>query len=474
MIIYFKLLPKSKMVNSERGRVRSFAASKTDLERIILRSNARHDSLVNLRTLHQQQINNSVNQSREQKKELARKHILAEKGILGPCIFRSLFVFDVGSSFMTDSLHNIYSGAFKRMLKLWFDPKYSFEPWSIKCHMNSLSAQFAQLRLPSTTTRLPRHLNEFKTFKANEMRILLLFGFAIFAKVLRPTYYNHLLQLVALMHVVESRTILKMHLSMIQQLSLSFVAEFRDLYTSRHCVQVVHSVFHVSSTVEDFGPLPNFTTFNFESILGKITRATKSTRHHSAEIISGVHLYQGALTHLNKSSINNCLAQFLSSHLGYAGQSFHRDVQVMHETGKQYTLPSILFPSSTIRYFDVIYVRTFRITTTQYAAKKKADDSNIIFRLNNIHTFGNVCSIFSVQNRPPLLLVKYLSKTEPLFCKIISTNADFYLQSVRYGVDSTSRTCVIEAADFIEKCASFRSSDSTCYYFRFPTLTHSS
>ena len=33
-------------------------------------------------------------------------------GILGPCVLRSCSMFDVGRSFMADSLHNVYTGAF--------------------------------------------------------------------------------------------------------------------------------------------------------------------------------------------------------------------------------------------------------------------------------------------------------------------------------------------------------------------------
>jgi hypothetical protein len=35
-----------------------------------------------------------------------------EHGIVGPCVLRQLTYFDVGFSFVSDSLHNIYHGAF--------------------------------------------------------------------------------------------------------------------------------------------------------------------------------------------------------------------------------------------------------------------------------------------------------------------------------------------------------------------------
>lgn len=38
------------------------------------------------------------------------------KGYLGPCALRPLKYFDVGKSFLTDSLHNLYGGAMVSIL----------------------------------------------------------------------------------------------------------------------------------------------------------------------------------------------------------------------------------------------------------------------------------------------------------------------------------------------------------------------
>ncbi len=156
----------------------------------------------------------------------------------------------------------------KRMLRLWFAQDYSTEDWSIKNRINELSTLLLQLRLPSTTSRPPRRLVEFEKFKGSELRTLLLFGYIIFYKTLKQAYYSHLLQLVVFMHMAESREILSNHFSIMVQLSNSFVLDFAKLYSPRHCVQTVHSVVHIPATVMDYGPLTNFTTFNFEDILG--------------------------------------------------------------------------------------------------------------------------------------------------------------------------------------------------------------
>lgn len=155
------------------------------------------------------------------------------------------------------------------MLSLWLSLDYRSGPWSIRDNINELAELFHRVRLPSSTTRLPRALTEFPNYKANELRVLLLFGHVIFLNILPKKYYNHLLQLVCLLHLAESRCISSFKIKIIKKLSEEFVVSFSDLYTKRHCVQVVHSVTHIAATVQDFGPLTSYTTFHFEDQLGK-------------------------------------------------------------------------------------------------------------------------------------------------------------------------------------------------------------
>lgn len=99
------------MVKTENhGHVRSFAMTHDDFERIHLRSNKRFDTLIDLKLSHEQ-IRETVTETRK-RKYLLVQHQNEEKGISGQCILRELSYFDVGSSFMADSLHNVYIGAF--------------------------------------------------------------------------------------------------------------------------------------------------------------------------------------------------------------------------------------------------------------------------------------------------------------------------------------------------------------------------
>jgi hypothetical protein len=49
----------------------------------------------------------------------------------------------------------------------------------------------------------------------------------------------------------------------------SFVDDFP--YNERYIVQNIHCIKHFATTTKDFGPLSNYSTFNYESVIGKNT-----------------------------------------------------------------------------------------------------------------------------------------------------------------------------------------------------------
>ena len=116
---------------------------------------------------------------------------------------------------------------------------------------------------------MPRSIIKHNLFKGSECRSLLLFGFAAFKSSLPTKYYNHFLLLVVATHLVESRSIDQQQVQLIQVLYERFLRLFPALYTERHNVQSVHSIQHFSASVSDCASSSNYSTFNFESFLGK-------------------------------------------------------------------------------------------------------------------------------------------------------------------------------------------------------------
>ena len=91
------------------GHVRSFSITPNDLPEISIRSNERYDVLIDVFQL-QKQLKDLWPKAKKSRKLPVDKD--NEKGVVGVCILRELSYFDVGRSFMADSLHNVYIGAF--------------------------------------------------------------------------------------------------------------------------------------------------------------------------------------------------------------------------------------------------------------------------------------------------------------------------------------------------------------------------
>ena len=85
------------------------------------RTNERHDFL--LQQLRTNEIELARLPSNRGRNALLKKQRKTEKGVKGSCILRSLSKFDVGRSFLVDSLQNMYLGLFVSMTA-FFSPRY--------------------------------------------------------------------------------------------------------------------------------------------------------------------------------------------------------------------------------------------------------------------------------------------------------------------------------------------------------------
>ncbi|CAF3792263.1 unnamed protein product [Rotaria sp. Silwood1] len=172
----------------------------------------------------------------------------------------------------------------KRLLRLWFNKKYRKQPWSICSKLNVVDRYLSSINYPSTTVRIPRSLSKYEQYKANELRSILLFGFPALCFVLPLRYARHFLLLVVGMHIAESRCIHRTQLEDIRVLFHRFLKLFPILYTPRFNSQSVHSLHHIAASVTEYSSLSNYSTFNFESVLGLITSTVHSTRRPACEI----------------------------------------------------------------------------------------------------------------------------------------------------------------------------------------------
>ncbi|CAF3279430.1 unnamed protein product [Rotaria sp. Silwood2] len=251
-----------KSVPAGKGHIRCFPLD--PINPPDLRSNHTYDAAMKVLEKNKKQ--------RTRRNSLTGANNDEAKGHVGPCALRRLRFFDMGQSFLTDSLHNLYSGTFLKLLKIWLelpsDRKNTTISMSIFNQRKEVEIAFNAILFPTSTYRVPRYLQYYHQYKGNELRLCLLMGYNCFQLALNNNQYKHLQALAFSLHLAEARNIDEEMIKKIDALLKYFNQEFEHLYTKRHIVSVVHSVAHVASSVREYGPIMNYSTFNFESLIG--------------------------------------------------------------------------------------------------------------------------------------------------------------------------------------------------------------
>jgi hypothetical protein len=155
-----------------------------------------------------------------------------------------------------------------RLLELWFEKTHRNQAWSLVSKINLIDISLSIHKFPSRICRTPRTILKFMEFKANELRCILLFGFASLCTYLPQKYCRHFMLLVVLAHLCESKTISSDQILNIKCLANEFIYQFPLLYGDRQNVISVHTIMHISESIQNFGGVYNYSTFNFESYLG--------------------------------------------------------------------------------------------------------------------------------------------------------------------------------------------------------------
>ena len=155
-----------------------------------------------------------------------------------------------------DYLHSVLEGVFKQLMKLWFTPTYHSEPYSLRKHIKNINKLVCRVKPPKELQRAPRSIDNLSFFKASEYRAWLLFyGLPILSVFLPPDYVHHLSLLVSSMHILLSDEIDTSELEIAYSMLSTFYKVAGDLHSpSIHTVNL-HSMEHLVSIVELWGPL---------------------------------------------------------------------------------------------------------------------------------------------------------------------------------------------------------------------------
>lgn len=181
---------------------------------------------------------------------------------------------------ISDPLHLLEQGVMKRLLNIWIKGTLIYiKKWS-KDTILSLSAKIFQFNKerPSDIKRAVRAMQFLKFWKATEFRtILLYYGIVAFKDILDEESYVHFLQLCLAVRICSCRTYLARYKSTARIYFSQFCEIFFKIYGSTAVVSNIHNVCHISDDVDQFGPLPETSTYPFEDYLHTIKSRVQAT-----------------------------------------------------------------------------------------------------------------------------------------------------------------------------------------------------
>jgi hypothetical protein len=94
-------------------------------------------------------------------------------------------------------MHLLFLNVFPNLFDLWFDSKFSGEPWSIRPHLKNIEKMLSEILIPHDYSRDPRSLSDYKKFKAEQWKLFFLYlAYPVLSNFMQAKYANHLKLLV--------------------------------------------------------------------------------------------------------------------------------------------------------------------------------------------------------------------------------------------------------------------------------------
>ncbi|CAF1318736.1 unnamed protein product, partial [Didymodactylos carnosus] len=411
---------ETKWTANGHGTVRIYPLPPANKPQPAVRTNTTYDKCM-LAIEEQDQRKNHIRSKKQQEAERNQR-----EGWLGPCHFRNLKYFDVGMSFLSDSLHNVYRGVGRILLNLWLLAKYKHEEWSVYLHINDIDSLLACYKFPTNSTRVPRSLLKLHRYKANEIRNIILIGFYAFKSFLKKRYYDHFLLLVIGLHLAESTEVDRTDVPIIKSLFFEFLQLFPKLYNNRQNVQVVHSVSHIAQSIGLFSSLCQYSTFNFESVLGMITSSINSTRRHAQEIINKLTLIKLSSMEtenfenkhykqfVNYLQVSRKYIRLIEDEENYQTERVQSKTKLhLNDDQKRYLVASI--NDEQFQTFDKITINFIHYSTMNYCAEKTFNDACILYLSNNELFVGFIIRIIqTIKSNQSFIQIQRVNLTDQI------------------------------------------------------------
>lgn len=213
------------------------------------------------------------------------RHNILDQHIKGISPLLSL---DIGlvSNFVLDPMHLIYLGVMKRLITFWLEGKRRQFRLS-KVAVLEINNRLISIKkhIPSEFSRKIRTFKDFKRWKAVEFRFFLLYcGIFVLQDNFNYVTYKHFLLLHVAVYILSSKVLIAKYFNDAKKCLQKFVTKCPDVYDKFFVVYNVHSLLHICDDVLLYGPLEEFSCFQYENHLGKMKRYVRGKSLPLAQI----------------------------------------------------------------------------------------------------------------------------------------------------------------------------------------------
>ncbi|CAF1344306.1 unnamed protein product [Rotaria sordida] len=402
-----------------------------------LRTQEKYIQIVQQLTNRLKPINN--NSSCTKKKTVSKKtkkrkeKKIAHFGHLGSCPLTKLKYFHYGTSFLTDSLHTIYAGAFKQLLHLLFHSEYRNKSWSLFTKITQIDESLTLVQTPSTTQRRFRSLKFISKYKGSEYRCLFHFGLTSLVRHINDNGLKNLLfSFVSAINLASSNYVTDETIEIVEKLLHYFVQRFEEIFGIRHMSSNIHSLLHVHQGLSVMGPLWFYSTFSFEGIDKDLVSTVHGTTEFAKQLIRQHILYRDSLVlHKHESyplilfTFNEELLDRKQSNIHYKNfvdscflsNPVSKDLYDTSENGIATRVQSLF--NDDLIFYHILIISGVLIKTTVTAYGKLVADSCISFSFADDQVkYGLIRAIVQSKKNTVRLFIEELVEIKPGASKI--------------------------------------------------------
>lgn len=223
------------------------------------------------------------------------------KGVFGPTILFYMIFSNFIASIAIDGMHCIFLGIVKQLLTLWFDSKYSYQPFSLVHLIDKVNDRLRKLNLPHFVQRLPEDVTKPHLWKASLCRTFLQFiALIILDGILEPEYHQNLALLVKGVLLLNQSSVSLSDVQQADECLKLFCSDFQRLYGVRHMSSNMHLLRHLALSVLETGPLFITSCYRLEDLLGKFGDLIHGTTHATLQVIKNLSIVSDLPLHVSK------------------------------------------------------------------------------------------------------------------------------------------------------------------------------